>query len=531
LIAEISNLKTQISEGGGSPVAGGAGGGGISAATVHAIQAREKQLLSSMKTMMAQRAKAKSALGDVRAKRAKATRNLVFAGGVPEDNALRGKHAELRNLCDDPVLSGTLTIMLPYGRSLSIGRPDAAVEQDLMLEGLGIAKSHCTLERGDEASGGGVSIRALSANGTFVNGKAVTARGTVTQPLKDGDRIVLGTSAHVFYLRDPAYEQATVPPTFDQAIRELVLRRIEGADAMQRRLAALVLSRWRQPMYRSMFEEGLIVALRHVSEGNEVTSSMESELWFELQLGSAVRLHQLSTLRLQDLCPYERLTLHVKCFAHLPSSDSTAVVSTSGSSGAKLFECTMDGFVELLSDLRTTYVSLLRLCRGAEEERDGTPFFTQVFNAVDGDRSGYIDRAEMRAAMENLGLNPTDAEVAMIFARFDVDRSGTITCDEFGHLMLWRIRDTLATLLAGRGADPRFVFSSNFAVFLNTSSAAGSGTFMSRIAAIDGGMEKIERQLLALDSAESAGASGNVRCAAVRCVAVAATRSPPLLCV
>ena len=58
-----------------------------------------------------------------------------------------------------------------------------------------------------------------------------------------------------------------------------------------------------------------------------------------------------------------------------------------------------------------------------------------VFNMFDVDGSGEIDVSELKQVMQNLGMNPTDAEVQMMMQEADEDQSGEIDFVEFAHLM------------------------------------------------------------------------------------------------
>ena len=50
---------------------------------------------------------------------------------------------------------------------------------------------------------------------------------------------------------------------------------------------------------------------------------------------------------------------------------------------------------------------------------------------MDKDKSGEIDKEEMKTAMASLGLSPSDEEVDDLFNKFDTDRSGSIELVEF----------------------------------------------------------------------------------------------------
>lgn len=80
----------------------------------------------------------------------------------------------------------------------------------------------------------------------------------------------------------------------------------------------------------------------------------------------------------------------------------------------------------------------------------------QLFNAVDTNRDGRIDKHELKDLHErSTGQTPTDAQVAEIMLRADLDGSGTIDCDEF--LKCTDLQSTLLRLqlceLTARSAD------------------------------------------------------------------------------
>ena len=58
-----------------------------------------------------------------------------------------------------------------------------------------------------------------------------------------------------------------------------------------------------------------------------------------------------------------------------------------------------------------------------------------VFEMFDVDGSGAIDVKELKQVMQNLGMNPTDEEVARMMAEADEDQSGEIDFNEFAQLM------------------------------------------------------------------------------------------------
>ena len=84
-----------------------------------------------------------------------------------------------------------LLLLQPHTK---IGRPDAEVQQDIQLKGLGIQPEHCVVEVVDPE----VFITPLPAARTLVNGKIITER----TKLSHGCQILLGIN-HFFQLDCP----------------------------------------------------------------------------------------------------------------------------------------------------------------------------------------------------------------------------------------------------------------------------------------------------------------------------------------
>ena len=77
--------------------------------------------------------------------------------------------------------------------------------------------------------------------------------------------------------------------------------------------------------------------------------------------------------------------------------------------------------------------------RRATRSLDGSPgasqcLFANMFDSFDIDGNGTLDKGEMKTALGKLGLpNGTDA-VDKLFEKYDADRSGTISRDEYAEL-------------------------------------------------------------------------------------------------
>lgn len=62
--------------------------------------------------------------------------------------------------------------------------------------------------------------------------------------------------------------------------------------------------------------------------------------------------------------------------------------------------------------------------------------FKRTFRQFDKDGDGHIHSKELRAALRDLGQNPTDADLQTIFNEMDIDRNGTIEFPEFMKMLV-----------------------------------------------------------------------------------------------
>ena len=69
-------------------------------------------------------------------------------------------------------------------------------------------------------------------------------------------------SASAPLAKAPAKNNRRALPTYKQAIREVILMREENEEEHQQRLARMVMTRWRLPVDRRLFEEQLILSLQ-----------------------------------------------------------------------------------------------------------------------------------------------------------------------------------------------------------------------------------------------------------------------------
>ena len=99
------------------------------------------------------------------------------------------KEAHILNLNEDPMMSEKLFYFLNSGIN-AIGREDAETPQDIVLGGLGILKSHCTIN----CSPTSIVIQALPTAKIFVNGVKMSFGLDDTITLSHCDRLMMGNS-------------------------------------------------------------------------------------------------------------------------------------------------------------------------------------------------------------------------------------------------------------------------------------------------------------------------------------------------
>jgi len=81
------------------------------------------------------------------------------------------------------------------------------------------------------------------------------------------------------------------------------------------------------------------------------------------------------------------------------------------------------------------FLTLMRLRQGVDGD-DAEAQLREVFDVFDEDKSGFIDRDEMRRLMKKLAQALTEEEISAIMEEVDVDGDGEISFDEFKALMI-----------------------------------------------------------------------------------------------
>lgn len=81
------------------------------------------------------------------------------------------------------------------------------------------------------------------------------------------------------------------------------------------------------------------------------------------------------------------------------------------------------------------FLTLMRLRMG-ESGDDAEANLKAVFDIFDADKSGYIDRDEMRRLMKKLAQDLNEEEISAIMEEVDTDGDGEISFEEFKSLMI-----------------------------------------------------------------------------------------------
>jgi len=364
---EVERLKNEVAT-------GGVGDGGAAVMEVEAMM-MQKSMSKEQRKQQTDRLKAR--------------RQLILAmtgGGSTGEEGLK-KFPHLSNLNQDPMLSGTLKLIISEETTMNIGRKDSDVVQDVQLEGLGMKKSHCLITNRE---GGELFVKCGEPQANvYVNGVKVGAEGT---KLQNNDILVLGVCTHIYQLRVPkisrvkeegsddggddkaggndeavmAYEEVS----YQTAVRQVVLGRPETAHQRMVRLAHLVITTWRRPVFRRMFEERLVEALRYCQEANEIAKQMHASMQFNINLSCGVRLDDASSLSLREIIKYEHVNINIR--AHRVAGNSLDLDASNNedadeetrmfSSKDWLMECGRVAFGEFLDGLRNDYNAMKPLC-------------------------------------------------------------------------------------------------------------------------------------------------------------------------
>ena len=342
------------------------------------------------------------------------TGQALVGGGAEAEDAY-SKYPHLSNLNQDPSLSGSLKLIVTDNTSLKIGRKDADVTQDVQLEGLGMKKEHCIITN---RPAGGLFVKVAEPGAdVYLNGTKLG--DDEEKPIQNKDLLVFGVCTHLYQVvvprkKNPTKPKASVKPqletfaeeneeeedsdededkvekeggleeegedwiplnengepeveeddttmTYQEAVRQVVLGRPETAHQKQVRLAHLVLSQWRRPVFKRLFEERLVEALRFCQEANQIATEMCTDVKFTIHLTCAVRLEDTSSMNLREIIKYEYVHINIRASRN-DSEDNPESDAYLSNNKDWVCECGRVAFGEFVDTLRSDYQSLKPLC-------------------------------------------------------------------------------------------------------------------------------------------------------------------------
>ena len=105
-------------------------------------------------------------------------------------------------------------------------------------------------------------------------------------------------------------------PTYNQAIREVILGRVESVEEKKRRIVSRMCSVYRKPAFKRYFEESFVDALKSVREASKMAYRLcpERGLFFKVTISSLIDMSTLFSLSINDLCDYTNLTIRIRCY-------------------------------------------------------------------------------------------------------------------------------------------------------------------------------------------------------------------------
>lgn len=105
-------------------------------------------------------------------------------------------------------------------------------------------------------------------------------------------------------------------PTYNQAIREVILGRVESVEEKKRRIVTRMCSVYRKPAFKRYFEESFVDALKSVREASKMAHRLcpERGLFFKVTISSLIDMSTLFSLSINDLCDYTNLTIRIRCY-------------------------------------------------------------------------------------------------------------------------------------------------------------------------------------------------------------------------
>ena len=142
-----------------------------------------------------------------------------------------------------------------------------------------------------------------------------------------------------------------VPPSYERCIQEVMLRKTISRIEYEERLASFVLTRWRLPRTRAIWNMNLLLAVQATVTANAIVEEAGCFVKFTICAGGEIDTRKLYSLRFEDALPHHCITL--KCRGLLKDGDDAE-----GSSGTTLLDVSVDEFEARAESLKLAYSKL-----------------------------------------------------------------------------------------------------------------------------------------------------------------------------
>ena len=151
----------------------------------------------------------------------------------------------------------------------------------------------------------------------------------------------------------------------------------------------------------------------------------------------------------------------------------------------QLFQCSLEGFEELVNNMEVVQQRIGNIVRDMESEQGGDEpkgvahLTDKLFAQVDKNNNGFLDRieiADLRSALHIEDLI-TPNEIQRGFDEHDDDDSGTLDKSEFRVFVRWVLHYVMMVIVADVCDDPRFQFT-NLDKLCRYAKGKGGGQFL-----------------------------------------------------
>ena len=347
----------------------------------------------------------------------------------------------------DDMLSHAMQIPLGANLPFTIGRDSDSAKNDFVLNGMGIASSHCVFERVDDDSGG-ITLRSRGKGAeVVVNGEGAPEDGGAVR-LAHGDRVVLGPGRLLaVFAEQPLTLDEKAAWTYEAAFSELALGAMGPLKLMS-------------PVRRSVAEECAAAFTQQCAQANAIACEMGTSIRFIPHVvvrGSAGfdRPGILLDEFLQENTPHVVVTCVFD--ANAPPIDTAGALAAAvrsyqsgqvrtrrlslreGSAGLaasaaddtalapayeSLFEVSLGDFDILLSEISATHGGLSSLAGGLSDGADGEDVVSRIMDVYDAlltPGGGYtVSRDELSRGV--LAFNSSgDAEDVLTMVRLSLE--------------------------------------------------------------------------------------------------------------